>query len=167
MTPFEQFTQEINKNVNQRRAIKFNRKLNYMITKERLNYLFKDYFILLTDEGAYQTFYFRKKDVPVLLVLLRLHFKLWIEFKKTGNLLKVYKKFPSTFIITKEVNKQNHWFTPETFTKGTILYFTKNNFDTVNWLNGIPLSKSLKPVEGTNIIPSTQINYEFIVPIIN
>ena len=31
-------------------------------------------------------------------------------------------------------------------------------------VNGIPLAESLEPVQGTDIIPTTQINYQYITP---
>ena len=48
----------------------------------------------------------------------------------------------------------------------TNLDFTSTGKNVIahNLLKGIPLSKSLIPIEGTYIIPSTQINYEFIKP---
>jgi len=45
------------------------------------------------------------------------------------------------------------------------MYFSTNLYGTTNYVNGIPLAESLEPVQGTNIIPSTQINYKYIKPL--
>ena len=165
MTPFEQLTHEILKSKKDRKPIRYVRKLKYEITKDRLNYLFDEYFLQITDEAHYQSFFFRDDDLPALMVILRYHFRLWIEFDEYHNFIRVYKTFPSKFKLIKEVNKQNHWFTPKVFKKGAIMHYTDNSYGTANRMNGIPLSEDLKTIEGTELIPTTQINYEYISPI--
>lgn len=167
MTPYEQFINEISKSKKERKPIRFIRKLKYEIAKDRLNYLFDEYFLQVIDDERYQSFFYRDEDLSTLMVILRYHFRLWIEFDDKHHFIKVYKTFPSKFELIKEVNKQNHWFTPKTFKKGTIMHYVSNSYGTANRMNGIPLSEDLTPIEGTNLIPSIQINYDFIKPIYN
>jgi hypothetical protein len=163
MTPYEKLVKEISKTKKDRKGIHYKRKPFIKIDDDGINQLYDKYFDKINLEENCYSFVYNTEDLDKLLIILRCHFKLWIEH--TNSQITIFKHFPKKFIIVKEVNKENHWFTPEIFEKGTILYFTENNFGTANLLNGIPLSKSLKSIEGTNIIPSTQINYEFIEPI--
>ena len=161
MTPYEKLVKEIFKTKMERKGIHYKRKPFFKINDGDINQLYDKYFDKINlGENCY-SFVYNAEDSDELLIILRCHFKLWIE--TTSSQITIFKHFPKKFIIVKEVNKENHWFTPETFEKGTILYYTENNFGTANLLNGIPLSKSLITIEGTNIIPSTQINYEYIV----
>ena len=68
-------------------------------------------------------------------------------------------------LVIKEVNKSNHHFTPKTFAKGTIMYSVSSAYSSSNGLSGTSLWDSLNPIEGTDLIPSIQINYDFIKPI--
>ncbi|MCF8274956.1 MAG: hypothetical protein K9I95_14110 [Flavobacteriaceae bacterium] len=162
MTPFEQFQKELSKDKNKRRPIKFGERLNYVITKDRLNYLLDGYFRGLYFEEDYISYNYLEQDLPALLVIVRHHFKLWVEFDSSGNFLNVYKIFPKVFKVIKEVNKENHTFAQESFEPGSILYLAEDNYETVNWLNGIPLTRSLEKEEGINITPTIQINYGYI-----
>lgn len=163
MTPFEKLIHEVHKIKKDRKGIHFKRKPIFKIDNDKINQLYDKYFAKINIEENCYTFTYNKEDLEELLILLRVHFQVWIECSKTQ--ITIYKHFPKKFKIIREVNKKNHWFTPEVFKIGTILYYTgSNNYGSTNLLNGIPLSKSLIPVEGTNIIPSTQINYEYIVP---
>ena len=103
-------------------------------------------------------------DRQKILFLLRVYFGLWIEIDK--NQIKIFKRFPEKFKIIKEVNKSNHYFTPKVFLKGTIMYSVKAAYSSANKMNGVTLWDNLKTVEGTKIVPSVQINYEYINPII-
>lgn len=163
MTPFENLVNEVFKKRIDRKGFEYKRKSFFKIYDNRINELYDKYFNKINLEENSYTFNYHNKDLEDLLFMLRCHFKLWIEYSTTK--ITIYKHFPKQFKIIKKVTKENHWFTPEVFKKGTILFYTESNYGTVNLLNGIPLSKSLKPIEGTNIIPSTQINYEFIAPI--
>ena len=80
------------------------------------------------------------------------------------NLMTVYKEFPTYFKILKEVNTKNHRHTPKTFVKNTVMHLSTSVYGTTNYLNGIALAESLEPVQGTDIIPTTQINYQYIKP---
>ena len=51
------------------------------------------------------------------------------------------------------------------FYKGQILYYIDSSNSNCNRLRGIPLWDNLDQVEGTNIIPSVQINFNYISPI--
>jgi hypothetical protein len=44
------------------------------------------------------------------------------------------------------------------------MYLSTNVYGTTNYLNGIPLAESLEPIPETDIIPTTQINYQYIKP---
>lgn len=160
MTPYENLVNEVYKMKKDRKGIHYKRKPFFNFDINQINQLYDKYFENIKLEENCFTFSYNKEDLEDLLVLLRCHFKLWIEY--TNTQITIFKHFPKKFKIIKEVNKKNHWFTPEVFKIGTILFYTENNYGTVNLLNGIPLTRSLIPVKGTNIIPSTQINYNFI-----
>jgi hypothetical protein len=96
-----------------------------------------------------------------LINLLRLKYQLWLDIY--AEKIEVSRDFPTSFILVNTVNKQNHWYTPKQFEKGTVMYYSGNGgHGSCNWLNGIPLWEDMKTVEGTSLIPSLQINYEFI-----
>ena len=164
MTPYEKLVNEVYKLKKNRKGINFKRKPFFNIDDNRINQLYDKYFNKIKLEENCYTIAYNKEDLDHLLVLLRCHFKLWIEHSNTQ--ITIYKHFPKEFKLIREVNKENHWFTPEVFKIGTVLFHSENNYGTANLLNGIPLSKSLKPVEETNIIASTQINYKYIKPIV-
>jgi hypothetical protein len=44
------------------------------------------------------------------------------------------------------------------------MYSVTPAYSSVNRMNGIPLWNNLKTIEGTELIPSVQINYDFICP---
>ena len=163
MTAFEKLIHEVNKDEVDRKGFAYKRKPIFKIGDDSINKLYNNYFNKINVEDTSYTFSYNSEDLEQLLVILRCYFKLWIECNPEK--ITIYKHFPKKFEIIKDVTKENHWFTPEVFKKGSVLYYSESNYGTANLLNGIPLSKSLNPVEGTNIIPSTQINYEFIKPI--
>jgi hypothetical protein len=149
----------------ERLTISYKRKVKYEITVERLNILINTYFDDFNEDILKKTFIVEMRDMEDVLFLLRYHFRIWITVKNTT--ITIYKNFPTHFRIIKEVNKDNHWFTPKTFEVGQILYFKNNGYRLTNWLKGIPLCENLRPTEGTEIIATTQINYEFIEAILD
>jgi hypothetical protein len=142
----------------ERKAICYKRKVKYEISIERLNELVSTYFDNF--EKMEKNIFVEMTDMEEVLFLLRYHFRLWITIQNTQ--ITIYKNFPNRFKIIKEVNKENHWFVPKTFEVGQIMYFKSHGYSSANWLNGIPLAESLTPVENTDIIPTTQINYGYI-----
>jgi hypothetical protein len=162
MTPYEKLVNEVNKMKNDRKGLHFKRKPHFKIDDVRINQLYDKYFNKINLKENCYTLAYNEEDMNELLVLLRCHFKLWIEY--TNIQITIYKHFPIKFKIISEVNKENHWFTPEVFKIGTILFYAENNYGTVNLLKGIPLSRTLTPIKGTDIVPSMQINYEFLMP---
>lgn len=57
-----------------------------------------------------------------------------------------------------------HRHTPKTFVKNAVMHLSTSAYGTTNYLNGIALAESLEPLQGTDIIPATQINYQYIKP---
>ncbi len=157
---YSKFLEMLSSTPLERKAIIYKRKIKYEIQTPRLNELVKRYFDGFDGNLTEKTITIENSDMEDILFLLRYHFRMWIEVKDAS--LTIFKNFPSQFKIIKEVNKSNHPFTPQTFKVGTIMYFNDSSYGTANWLNGIPLAISLTPVEGTSIIPTTQINYDFI-----
>ena len=149
----------------ERKPIRYKRKVKYELSTERLNKLIEQYFTDFEESMIMKSIEFKVSDKADLLFLLRYHFRLWITIKE--QTITIYKNFPTQFKIIKEVNKTNHLFTPKTFEVGQILYFKNHGYSSVNWLNGIPLAESLTLIEGTEIIPTTQINYDFIEAILD
>ena len=163
MNVFENIEKEIADIVKSKKPLLFKNKRRdaYNLTPDRLLHVYQNYFTDFPGTGNY-TFKFSKNDENDLLFLFRVYFKMYVELN--DNLMTVYKEFPTYFKILKEVNTKNHRHTPKTFVKNTIMYLSTNVYGTTNYLNGIPLAESLEPVQGTNIIPSTQINYKYIKP---
>lgn len=96
-----------------------------------------------------------------LINLFRLKYKLWLEFDSEKVVL--FREFPTRFKLVETVNSHNHWYTPKQFDKGTVMYYSgSGGYGSCNWLKGIPLWEDMTIIEGTSIIPSLQINYEFI-----
>ena len=137
------------------------RKDSYSISTDRLLYLYQNYFLNIPSRGNY-IFKFLKNDKNDLLLLFRVYFKMYVEVN--NNLMTAYEKFPKRFKILTEVNKKNLSHTPKTFVKNSIMYLSSNVYGTTNYLYGIPLAESEEPVQGTDIIPTTQINYQYIKP---
>ena len=99
-----------------------------------------------------------KNDFEKIVFMLRWYYNLWIEID--GSSITIFKNFPSSFILTKEVNKLNHPHTPEIFEEKTKMYLSSNKYSTCNWMKGIPLWKN----KDGDIVPGCQINYSFIEP---
>ena len=139
------------------------RRLKMKVSIQEFNILSKKYFKKLNLIDDNFEFIVNDNDKINILFVLRVFFKLWVEVNK--DLIKVYKNFPKKFILIKEVNKSNHYFTPKTFLKGTIMYSIKPAYSSTNRMNGTPLWDNLETIENTQLIPSVQINYDFICPV--
>ena len=137
------------------------RKDAYSLSPDRLLNIYQNYFTDVPCRGNY-IFKFSKNDKNDLLFLFRVYFKMYVELN--DDLITIHEEFPKYFKILKEVNTKNHRHTPKTFVKNTIMYLSTNVYGTTNYLNGIPLAESLEPLQGTDIIPTTQINYQYITP---
>ena len=163
MNIFENIQKDLEDLVKAKQALlhRNKRKDAYSLSPDRLLNIYQNYFTNISHTGNYM-FKFSKNDKNDLLFLFRVYFKMYVELN--DNLMTVYEEFPTCFKILKEVNTKNHRHTPKTFVKNTIMYFSTNLYGTTNYVNGIPLAESLEPVQGTNIIPSTQINYKYIKP---
>ena len=142
--------------------LNYRRKYKSIITFNTLLKLYQTYFRHLSFI-ANEEIKVSKEDKDIVIFLLRVHFRQWIEVE--GFNITVYKDFPQKFEIIKEINKYNHYFTPRTFVVGEVLVYSNSVYGSCNFLNGIPLAESLEPVAGTNIIATTQINYGYIKPI--
>ncbi len=142
--------------------LNYKRKYKRIITFDTLSKLYQTYFRNLSFK-ANEEIAVSEKDKDIVSFLLRVHFRQWIEIE--GLNITVYKNFPKKFKIIKEVNKYNHSFPPRKFLTGEVLFYGNSVYGSCNFLNGIPLAESLEPFEGTTIIVTTQINYEYIKPI--
>ncbi len=163
MNIFENIQKELEDLVKAKQALlhRNKRKDAYSMSPDRLLNIYQNYFTNISHTGNYM-FKFSENDKNDLLFLFRVYFKMYVELN--DNLMTVYEEFPTCFKILKEVNTKNHRHTPKTFVKNTIMYFSTNVYGTTNYLNGIPLAESLEPIPETDIIPTTQINYQYIKP---
>ena len=141
------------------------RRLKMKVSPENFYFLSKKYFIGLDTNNEKFEFTVEPDDKDSILFILRVHYGLWVETNKLS--ITIHAKFPDKFILIKEVNKSNHFFTPKTFPKGTIMYSVNSTYSTSNGLFGTSLWDDLNPIEGTDLIPSVQINYDFIEPVNN
>ena len=139
------------------------RKLNIEITVEEFKIFTNKYFNHIEEKKEYSVIKIDKPDVEKVLFLLRVYHGLWVEVSE--NEIKVYKVFPKKFKIIKEVNKLNNCYTPKTFKTNTIMYPIKSSYGTTNKMNGISLWDNLDYIEGTELVPSVQINYDHICPV--
>jgi len=138
------------------------RRLKIQVTVEEFHLLSKKYFLELKEGAEKFQFKVDPKDKDNILFILRVYYGLWIEVNELS--ITIHSKFPKRFILTKEVNKTNHYFTPKTFPKGTIMYSVGSAYSSSNGMAGTSLWDNLNPIEGTDLIPSVQINYDFIKP---
>lgn len=139
-----------------KRPIK-SRRHSIAISSEEFKSLSNIYFKNL-DENQNFELKVDENDFEKIVFMLRWYYNLWVEIDHYS--IKIFKDFPSVFILKDEVNKLNHPHTPESFKKNTKMYFTSNNYSTCNWMKGIPLWKN----KDGDIVPGCQINYAFIEP---
>ena len=154
---FNKFNEDVSNGIS--RPIK-SRKHGILISKTDFIFFSNKYFKNLNKSENFK-FTVDKKHIHQIIFMLRCFYNLWIEVENYS--IKIFKDFPLTFIITKEVNKLNHPHIPENFNKNTVMYFSKSKYSVCNWLKGIPLWKDQNDIDG--IIPSCQINYSFIKPL--
>jgi len=106
-------------------------------------------------------FKYNQNDLDDLLFILRYEYNLWLEISKTE--IEIYNNFPKKFILINDVDKTNHYHTPKSFSKGTIMFLSDSSgYSSCNWLNGIPVWHNKDDVYDHGLRPSVQINYDFI-----
>ena len=91
------------------------RRLKMKVSIEEFDLLSKKYFFEIKKDTEKFEFKVDQKDRDTVLFILRVNYGLWIELNELNII--IYSKFPEKFILTKEVNKTNHPFTPKTFLK--------------------------------------------------
>ena len=158
---FENFFKCVNDGI--KRDIK-SRRLKMKVSVDEFSAFSKKYFKNINDKDLSFKFVVGEVDKNSILFVLRSFFNMYVEIKE--NSIIVFKNFPKKFILLKEVNKSNHYFTPRTFKKGTIMYSISPSYSSTNRMNGVPLWDSLETIEETELIPSVQINYDYIKPYI-
>ena len=156
---FENFFKCVNDGI--KRDIK-SRRLKMKVSVDEFSTFSNKYFKNINDKDLSFKFVVGEVDKNSILFVLRSFFNMYVEIKE--NSIIVFKNFPKKFILLKEVNKSNHYFTPRTFKKGTIMYSISPSYSSVNRMNGVPLWDSLETIEETELIPSVQINYDYIKP---
>ena len=145
---FEEFYNCVNTGI--RRDIK-SRRLKIRVSVEEFSTFSKKYFKNLNNDDLTFKIIVNIEDEEKILFILH---------------MLVYKNFPKKFILLKDINKSNHHFTPKTFKEGTIMYTISPSYSTTNRMNGVPLWDNLGTIEGTELLPSVQINYNYIKPIL-
>ena len=158
---FEKFYNCVNTGI--KRDIK-SRRLKMRVSIKEFSTFSKKYFKNLNNDDLTFKIIVNIEDEKKILFILRSFFILYVELKKSHIL--VYKNFPKKFILLKDINKSNHHFTPKTFKEGTIMYTISPSYSTINRMNGVPLWDNLGTIEGTELVPSVQINYNYINPIL-
>jgi len=158
---FENFFKCVNDGI--KRDIK-SRRLKMKVSVDEFRAFSRKYFKNINDKGLSFKFVIDEVDKNSILFVLRSFFNMYVEVKE--NSVVVFKNFPRKFILLKEVNKSNHHFTPRTFKKGTIMYSISPSYSSANRMNGVPLWDSLETIKDTELIPSVQINYDYIKPYI-
>lgn len=132
----------------------------FSIADARTNELFDKYFSKLPLTSKSFRFKVDSLDFDDIVYLLRVHFQLWIEIE--ADSITIYREFPQRFRLLEEVSAKNHWYTPKTLPKGTILYNGEDFYAVCNRSKGIPLSE-IPPNKELNMNrPVVQINYDFI-----
>mgnify|MGYP001261718542 CR=1 FL=1 len=133
------------------------RRHNINISPEEFKRFSKVYFKNLDENQNFQI-KANKKDFEKIVFILRWYYNLWIQID--NYCIRIFKDFPSVFILKDEINKLNHPHTSEIFIKNTKMYFTSDNYSTCNWMKGIPLWTEKNGIFNQGC----QINYEFIEP---
>lgn len=143
------------------KPIKKGRYVTYSITKNKLQSLFRNSIkvTFYTDDDV--LLFCKKKDVNLLLYLVRTHYNLYIEEEiPESQYFKVFRFFPQVFQIKKEVTEKNHPHFRGHLTIGTEMILTDDYFGVVNYANGLPLCKN--DSQKSDMETTTQINYEYI-----
>ena len=143
------------------KPIKKGRYVTYSITKNKLQSLFRNSIkvTFYTDDDV--LLFCKKKDVNLLLYLVRTHYNLYIEEEiPESQYFKVFRFFPQVFQIKKEVTEKNHPHFRGHLTIGTEMILTDDHYGVVNYAKGLPLSKN--DPQKYDVETTTQINYEYI-----
>tara|TARA_B100001094_G_C18087481_1_gene748532 strand:+ start:320 stop:805 length:486 start_codon:yes stop_codon:yes gene_type:complete len=156
---FENFFKCVNDGI--KRDIK-SRRLKMKVSVDEFSTFSNKYFKNINDKDLSFKFVVDEVDKNSILFVLRSFFNMYVEINE--NSIIIFKNFPKKFILLKEVNKSNHYFTPRTFKKGTIMYSISPSYSSTNRMNGVPLWDSLETIEETELVPSVQINYDYIKP---
>lgn len=149
MKKFDRFISDVKNGIKRKIS---SRRLKMHVSVEEFNLLSKKYFIGLKTDIETFNFNIELSDRDNILFILRVYYGLWIEIK--GLSISIYRKFPEKFKLIREVNKSNHYFTPKTFPKGTIMYSVGSAYSSSNGLSGTSLWDNLNPIEGTKLISS-------------
>lgn len=160
MSKFNRFVSDVKNGIKRKIS---SRRLKLLVSIEEFNLLSKKYFLDLNTDIKTFDFNVEASDKENILFILRVYYGLWIEIKELS--ITIHSEFPEKFELIKEVNKSNHYFTPKTFPKGTIMYSVGSAYSSSNGISGTSLWDNLNTIEGTDLIPSVQINYDFIKPI--
>ena len=137
----------------------YSRRDKITVTVEEFDALVKKYFKEIKGNHNFK-FNFQLRDKEILVFVLRWYYHLWIKID--DNSIEIFHSFPKKFEIVEEVNKSNHFHTPKTFKKGTIMYFNSSAYSSCNWLMGIPLWDNPDEELALGLKPSCQINYSYI-----
>ena len=139
------------------------RKIGISVSISEFNKLSDEYFKKINGQEESFKIEVEKEDLNSVLFILRACFNLWVEQIDKNIIL--HKKFPEKFRLIKEVNKTNHPFTPKVFPKGTVMYSVNSAYGVSNSMVGTALWDNKNKIEGTELIPSIQINFDYICPI--
>tara|TARA_B100000963_G_scaffold357765_1_gene380733 strand:- start:993 stop:1469 length:477 start_codon:yes stop_codon:yes gene_type:complete len=134
------------------------RKNSFRISVREFDLISNKYFKILNQSENFR-FEVERVDLEKMILLLRLYYNYWIKINDFE--IEIYKDFPKKFIITKEVNFQNHPHIPRIFDSNEIMLKANDNYSTCNWQRGIPLMAELDKKNGI-IDYSCQINYSNI-----
>lgn len=157
--PYQKFLLFLSK-PSEKRDLKISRRYRGYLSKDRACELLNYYFKPIANKKECICVEVKKEDLKELTFLLRVYFGLWIEIKDTR--ITIFKTFPERFTVIRKVNKQNHWFTPKTYSKGQIMYSTRDPYRVCDRRNGIPLTDVPPSPTREKTAGVIQINYPFI-----
>ena len=138
--------------------------LNSELKKERVQYLYNSYLKEISELNETSTISVSDNDIEDLKYLLRKILKIYVEIE--GNEFKIFNVFPKEFEVVKKISRENHpWFREFEIEFGTKLFISHSNYGTCNVLRGLPLWINDEVIEGTTLVPSVQIGYDYVTPI--
>ena len=134
------------------------------LKKERVLYLYNSYLKEISELDETSTISVSDNDIEDLKYLLRKILKIYVEIE--GNEFKIFNVFPKEFEVIKKISRENHpWFREFEIEVGTKLFISHSNYGTCNVLRGLPLWINDEVIEGTTLVPSVQIGYDYVKPI--
>jgi len=134
------------------------------LRKERVQYLFNSYLKEIRESDKISSVFVLDNNIEDLKHLLRKILKVYVEIE--FNRFKIFNIFPKDFEVIKKISKENHpWFREFEIEVGTKLLISHSNYGTCDILRGLPLCINNEVVEGTTLIPSFQIGYDYVKPI--